>query len=126
MATDSGLAFLAVFIACLGLLGLAAFAVERRTKEIGIRKVMGASAPYLAAKLGREFVVLVLLANLIAWPVAYFAMSKWLQSFAYRISLGPGTFILAALGALLVAVLTVSTQTLRAASANPVESLRYE
>jgi len=119
-------AFLAVFIACLGLLGLAAFAVERRTKEIGVRKVLGASAPRLALKLSREFVVLVLLANLIAWPVAYFAMSQWLQSFAYRISLGPGTFILAALGALLVAVLTVSTQTLRAASANPVESLRYE
>jgi putative ABC transport system permease protein len=119
-------AFLAVFIACLGLLGLAAFAVERRTKEIGVRKVLGASAPRLALKLSREFVVLVLLANLIAWPVAYFAMSQWLQSFAYRISLGPGTFLLAALGALLVAVLTVSTQTLRAASANPVESLRYE
>ncbi|MBE0711152.1 MAG: ABC transporter permease, partial [Candidatus Aminicenantes bacterium] len=119
-------AFLAVFIACLGLLGLAAFAVERRTKEIGVRKVLGASAPRLALKLSREFVVLVLLANVIAWPVAYFAMSKWLQSFAYRIPLGPGTFILAALGALLVAVLTVSTQTLRAASANPVESLRYE
>jgi putative ABC transport system permease protein len=119
-------AFLAVFIACLGLLGLAAFAVERRTKEIGVRKVLGATAPRLALKLSREFVVLVLLANIIAWPVAYFAMSQWLQSFAYRISLGPGTFILAALGALLVAVLTVSSQTLRAASANPVESLRYE
>jgi len=117
---------LAVFIACLGLLGLAAFAVERRTKEIGIRKVMGASAPRLAVSLGREFVGLVLLANLIAWPVAYLAMSRWLQGFVYRIGLGPGVFVLAALGALLVAVLTVSTQTLRAASANPVDSLRYE
>ncbi len=119
-------AFLAVFIACLGLLGLAAFAVERRTKEIGIRKIMGASAPYLAVKLSREFVVLVLLANFIAWPVAYFAMSKWLQAFAYRISLGLGIFVLAALGAILVALLTVSTQTFRAASANLVKSLRYE
>ena len=119
-------AFLAVFIACLGLLGLAAFAVERRTKEIGIRKVLGASAPDLAVKLSREFVILVLLANVIAWPAAYYAMSKWLQSFVYRISLGLGTFLLAALGALIVAVLTVSTQTFRAASANPVESLRYE
>ena len=119
-------AFLAVFIACLGLLGVAAFAVERRTKEIGIRKIMGASAPYLTVKLSREFVVLVLLANLIAWPVAYFAMSRWLQAFAYRISLGAGMFVLAALGALAVAVLTVSTQTLRAASADPVKSLRYE
>jgi putative ABC transport system permease protein len=119
-------AALAVFIACLGLLGLAAFAVERRTKEIGIRKVMGASAPGLAVKLGREFVGLVLLANVIAWPVAYYAMSRWLQGFAYRVSLGPGAFVLAALGALLVAVLTVGVQTLRAASANPVDSLRYE
>jgi putative ABC transport system permease protein len=119
-------AFLAVFIACLGLLGLAAFAVERRTKEIGVHKVLGASAPLLAAKLSREFVVLVLLANVIAWPAAYFAMSKWLQSFAYRIHLSLGMFLLAAAGALIVAVLTVSTQTLRAASRNPVESLRYE
>ena len=117
---------LAVFIACLGLLGLAAFAVERRTKEIGIRKVMGASAPRLAVSLGREFVGLVLLANLIAWPVAYLAMSRWLQGFVYRIGLGPGVFVLASLGAFLVAVLTVGTQTLRAASANPVDSLRYE
>ncbi len=117
---------LAVLIACLGLLGLAAFAVERRTKEIGIRKVMGASAPRLAARLSREFVGLVLLANVIAWPVAYYAMSRWLRGFAYRIGLGPGVFVLAALGALVVAVLTVATQTMRAASANPVESLRYE
>jgi putative ABC transport system permease protein len=119
-------AALAVFIACLGLLGLAAFAVERRTKEIGIRKVLGASAPRLAVRLSREFVGLVLLANVIAWPVAYFAMSRWLRGFAYRIGLGPGVFVLAALGALAVAVLTVATQTLRAASANPVELLRYE
>ena len=119
-------AFLAVFIACLGLLGLAAFAVERRTKEIGIRKVLGASAPDLAVKLSREFIALVVLANVVAWPLAYYAMSKWLRAFAYRTSLGPGPFLLAALGALIVAVLTVSTQTVRAASADPVESLRYE
>lgn len=119
-------AFLAVFIACLGLLGLAAFAVERRTKEIGIRKVMGASAPDLAVKLGREFVGLVILANVIAWPVAYYAMSRWLQSFAYRINLGWGTFILATCLAVCVALVTVSTQTLRAASANPVDSLRFD
>jgi putative ABC transport system permease protein len=117
---------LAVFIACLGLLGLAAFAVERRRKEIGIRKVLGASAGLLAVKLSREFVVLVLAANVIAWPAAYFAMSRWLRAFAYRISLGPAVFLLAAAGALLVAVLTVGTQTLRAASADPVKSLRYE
>jgi putative ABC transport system permease protein len=119
-------AIMAVVIACLGLLGLAAFAVERRTKEIGIRKVMGASASQLAVRLSREFVVLVLLANIIAWPVAYYAMSRWLQQFAYRIPLGFLFFVLAAGGALLVALLTVGTQTVRAALSNPVDALRYE
>jgi putative ABC transport system permease protein len=119
-------AILAVIIACLGLLGLAAFAVERRTKEIGIRKVMGASAPQLAVRLSREFIVLVLLANIVAWPVAYYAMSRWLQDFAYRIPLSPWPFVLAGVGALLIALLTVGAQTVRAASANPVETLRYE
>ncbi|MFZ2052959.1 MAG: ABC transporter permease, partial [Candidatus Aminicenantales bacterium] len=117
---------LAVFVAGLGLLGLAAFAVERRTKEIGIRKVLGASAPHLAFRLGREFLGLVLIANIIAWPFAYFVMSRWLQDFAYRIGLTAWPFLLAAAGALVFAFLTVSTQTLRAASANPVETLRYE
>ncbi|MGB7294772.1 MAG: FtsX-like permease family protein [Candidatus Aminicenantales bacterium] len=113
-------------LAGLGLLGLAAFAVERRTKEIGIRKVLGASAPYLAFRLGGEFLGLVLIANVIAWPIAYFAMSRWLQDFAYRIGLSAWPFLLAAAGALVFALLTVSTQTFRAASANPVETLRYE
>jgi putative ABC transport system permease protein len=117
---------LAIFIAGLGLLGLAAFAVERRTKEIGIRKVLGASAPYLAFRLSREFLGLVLLANIIAWPLAYFAMSWWLRDFAYRIGLTAWPFLLAAAGALVFAFLTVSTQTFRAASADPVETLRYE
>ncbi len=119
-------ALLAVVIASLGLLGLASFSVERRTKEIGIRKVMGASVSHLALRLSREFVILVLLANIIAWPLAYFAMSRWLQEFTYRIGLSIWTFLLAAAGAFLVALLTVSTQTLRAATANPVEALRYE
>ncbi len=119
-------AALAVFIAGLGLLGLAAFAVERRTKEIGIRKVLGASAPHLAFRLGREFLGLVLAANVIALPIAYFVMSRWLQDFAYRIGLTAWPFLLAAAGAIVFAFLTVSTQTLRAASANPVETLRYE
>jgi len=87
---------------------------------------MGASTPRLAVKLSREFVLLVLVANAIAWPVAYYAMSRWLQSFAYRIGLRIETFALAALGAIVVALLTVGTQTIRAASANPVDSLRYE
>ena len=119
-------AVLAVFIAALGLLGLAAYGVERRTKEIGVRRVLGASATGLAVKLSREFVALVLVANVAAWPVAYFAMSRWLSQFAYRIDLGVRPFTLAAAGALLVALLTVGAQTLRAASANPVEALRYE
>ena len=117
---------LAVLIACLGLLGLAAFAVERRTKEIGIRRVMGASVTDLTVRLSREFVGLVLAANVIAWPIAHYAMSKWLQGFAYRNGLSVWAFILAAAGALLVAFLTVSTQTFRAAASNPVNSLRYE
>ena len=117
---------LAVLIAGLGLLGLAAFAVERRTKEIGIRKVLGASAPYLAFRLSREFLGLVLVAGIIAWPVAYFAMSRWLREFAYRIGLTAWPFLLAAAAALVFAFLTVSTQTFRAAAANPVDTLRYE
>ena len=100
--------------------------MERRTKEIGIRKVLGASAPHLAFRLGREFLGLVLAANVIALPIAYFVMSRWLQEFAYRIGLTAWPFLLAAAGALVFAFLTVSTQTLRAASANPVETLRYE
>ncbi len=119
-------AIVAVIIACLGLLGLAAFAVERRTKEIGIRKVLGASAPHLAFRLGREFLGLVLIANVVAWPIAYYAMSRWLQDFTYRIELGVWPFLLAAAGALVFAFLTVSTQTFRAAAADPVETLRYE
>lgn len=117
---------LSVFIACLGLLGLASFAVERRTKEIGIRRILGASSSGLALKLSREFLGLVLIANVIAWPAAYFAMSRWLQSFAYRINLGWGTFLLAGFGALVLALITVGTQTIRASSSNPVDSLRYE
>ncbi len=119
-------AFLAIFIACLGLFGLAAFAAEQRTKEIGIRKVLGASATGVVALLSKDFVKLVLIGNLIAWPVAYFAMNKWLQAFAYRIDIGWSVFALAGGLALLVALLTVSTQAIKAALANPVKALRYE
>jgi putative ABC transport system permease protein len=118
--------FLAIFIACLGLFGLAAFAAEQRGREIGIRKVLGASIASVTGLLSREFVKLVLLANVIAWPVAYFAMNKWLENFAYRVSLEWWLFALAGGLALLIALLTVSTQAIRAALANPVETLRYE
>jgi putative ABC transport system permease protein len=117
---------LTIFIACIGLLGLAAFSAEQRTKEIGIRKVLGASVHSVSALLSREFTKWVVVANLIAWPAAYFAMNRWLQNFAYRVEIGWGTFAFAGGLALLIAVLTVSTQAIKAALANPVESLRYE
>ncbi len=119
-------AALAIAIACLGLLGLAAFTAERRTKEIGIRKVLGASTSGVVALLSKEFLQLVLLANLIAWPVAYFATKKWLEDFAYRIDLGITTFLFAAAIALLIAFVTVSLQAVKAAMTNPIEALRYE
>jgi putative ABC transport system permease protein len=116
----------AVVIAGLGLFGLASLAATRRTKEVGIRKVLGASVPSLVLLLSKEFTYLVLAANLIAWPVAYDLMSPWLVCFAYRIELGPGVFVLGGLLALGIAWLTVSWQAIRAALANPVEALRYE
>ena len=119
-------AALAVFIACLGLLGLASFAAERRTKEIGVRKVLGASIPNLFGMLSSEFVRLVIVANVLAWPVAFVAMNAWLDGFAYRVELEWTTFILAGALALAIALLTVSFQAARAATANPVESLRME
>jgi putative ABC transport system permease protein len=118
--------FLGIFIASLGLFGLAAFTAEQRTKEIGIRKVLGASVPNILILLSKEFARWVLLANIIAWPVAYFAMHRWLQNFAYRTRIGVWVFFLAAFLAFMIAVLTVSYQAVRAALANPAESLRYE
>ena len=117
---------LTIFIACIGLLGLASFTAEQRTKEIGIRKVLGASVPGIVGMLLREFSKWVIISNIIAWPVAYFAMKKWLQNFAYRIDLGVWTFVLSGFAALAVALLTVSFQSVKAASANPADSLRYE
>jgi putative ABC transport system permease protein len=119
-------AVLAIFIACLGLFGLAAYTAERRTKEIGIRKVLGASVTNIVTLLSKEFVILVGIANLIAWPVAFYAMRRWLQDFAYRIELGPGVFALGGALALFIALLTVISQAIKAARANPVEALRYE
>ena len=117
---------LAVIIACLGLFGLASFTAAQRTKEMGIRKVLGATAAGIVGLLSQEFVRLVLLANVIAWPVAYYGMHKWLQGFAYRTAIGWEVFATAGGVALAVAMITVSTQALKAALANPVEALRYE
>ena len=116
----------AVFIACLGLTGLGAFVIEQRTKEIGIRKVLGASVPQIVALLSRDFMTLVLIAFVIASPVAYLVMARWLEDFAYRVTIGPGLFLLAGSAALAIAWLTVSYLSIRAALANPVRSLRYE
>jgi putative ABC transport system permease protein len=117
---------LAIVIACLGLLGLISFTAEQKTKEIGIRKVLGASVPNLVLLLSKEFALLVIVANLIAWPLAGYAMNRWLQGFAYRIDLNWSLFALAGGSALLIALLTVSAQAIKAALANPVEALRYE
>jgi putative ABC transport system permease protein len=118
--------FLAIFIACLGLFGLSSFTTDQKTKEIGIRKVLGASVLRVVTILNKNFIRWVLIANIIAWPIAYFIMNKWLQNFAYRMSMGLGIFILAAALSLAIALLTVSYQTARAAAANPADSLRYE
>jgi putative ABC transport system permease protein len=117
---------LAILIACLGLFGLATYMAEQRTKEIGVRKVLGASVQNIATMLSREFVVLVLIAALIAFPLAWWAMHNWLQDFAFRVNIGWWVFALAAFIAFLIAVITVSFQAIRAAVANPVESLRDE
>jgi putative ABC transport system permease protein len=118
--------FLAVFIGCLGLFGMASFTAEQRTKEIGIRKILGASVTGIVRLISREFIVLVLLSNVIAWPAAYYFLNQWLQSFAYRMQISWATFLLAGVVAVMIAVLTVSYQALKAALANPVDSLRYE
>ena len=106
--------------------GLAALAVSRRTKEIGIRKVLGATVAGIVALLARDFVKLVALANVVAWPLAYYAMGRWLRDFAYRIDLGPGLFVLGGVLALVLVLAAVALQALRAARINPVEALRYE
>lgn len=116
----------AIFIACMGLFGLASFAAEQRTKEIGIRKVMGSSISAIILMLFKDFTQWVALANLAAWPLAYFLMRRWLEGFAYRIEIQWPVFLLSGLGALAVALLTVSSQAIKAATANPVKSLRWE
>ena len=117
---------LAIFIACLGLFGLAAFMASRRSKEIAIRKVLGASLWKVIGILSKEFIILITLANIIAWPLSYWLMNRWLQSFAYRAGINVWIFVLSAAISFFIALLTVSAQSIKAALANPVDSLRYE
>jgi putative ABC transport system permease protein len=117
---------LAIFIACLGLLGLATHTAELKTKEIGIRKVLGADITSIVSMLSKDFVILIVVSMLIATPVAWYVMNKWLENFAYHINIQFWTFILAGLAALIVAVITISFQAIKAAVANPVKALRSE
>ncbi len=117
---------LTILISCLGLFGLAAFIAEQRTKEVGVRKVMGANTYDIFRTLSGEFIKCVIIANLIAWPVAYFAMNRWLLSYAYHTRLSLWIFLLTAIISLLIAILTVSFQTIRIAQQHPVKSLKYE
>ena len=119
-------ALLAIFISCLGLFGLASFMAEQRTKEIGVRKVLGASVFNLWQLLSKDFVTLVLIACAIAVPIAYYAMNEWLKDYEYKISIGAGVFVLVVVLAIVITLLTVSYQAIRAALANPVKSLRTE
>jgi putative ABC transport system permease protein len=119
-------AVLAVLIACLGLLGLVSFTAEQKTKEIGIRKVLGATVGGIVMLMTKEFSRWIIIANLVAWPIARYSMNAWLENFAYRIDISLWMFVLAGAVALLIALLTVGWQALRAAFINPVESLRYE
>jgi putative ABC transport system permease protein len=117
---------LAILIACLGLFGLATFNTLQRVKEVGIRKVLGASIPSILTLLSQEFVVLIVVANVLAWPVAWYFLDIWLGSFAYHITMDITAYILAGIAAVLIALITVSTQVVRAAAANPANTLRYE
>ncbi len=119
-------AMLAVFISCLGLFGLASFVAEQRTKEIGIRKVVGASVFNLWKLLSKDFVMLVIIACVIAVPLAWYGMNRWLQQYDYRAAISWWIFAAAVAGALLITILTVSFQAIKAALSNPVKSLRTE
>ena len=119
-------ALMAICVACLGLFGLTSFTTKQRTKEIGIRKVLGASVPDIVALLSKETGWLVVGANAVAWPVAYFVMQEWLENFAYKMDLGPGMFVLSGVLAFAIAGMTTGYQTIKAALANPIDLLRYE
>jgi hypothetical protein len=119
-------AALAVFISCLGLFGLAAYVAEQRTKEIGIRKVLGASLSQVWVLLTKDFIVLVLISCVIAPPLAFYFLQNWLEQYYYRISIGPGVFIVSAVMAVIITVVTISFQAIKTAMMNPVKSLRTE
>jgi putative ABC transport system permease protein len=119
-------AAIAIFVACLGLVGISSFSAMQKSKEIAIRKVVGASVVDIVKMLTKEFIILVVIANLIAWPIAYYTMNRWLENFFYRIDIGISTFLLAGLLAVLIALITVSSQALKAALADPIEGIRYE
>jgi putative ABC transport system permease protein len=118
--------FLAIFVACLGLYGLASFATEQRAKEIGIRKVLGATVPNISFTLSKDFLMLVLIANIIAWPLGFYVMDNWLDSFAYRIGIEWWMFVVSGLLAQVIAIMTVSQQALKSALSNPADTLKYE
>ncbi len=118
--------FVSIMIACLGLFGLVSISVEQRTKEIGVRKVLGASAWNVASMISKDFLTLVIASNILAWPLAYYFMNAWLQGFAYRIGLGWWMFVIAGGIALMIALLTVSYHAIKATTSNPVDALRYE
>jgi len=122
----SAFSVFAIFIACLGLFGMASFAAEQRTKEIGIRKVLGASVPGVVALLSRDFLKLIAVANLIAWPLAYFGMNRWLQNFAYKTGIDVWIFIFTGVIAIGIALATISYQSIKAALLNPVDAIKYE
>jgi putative ABC transport system permease protein len=120
------LKFLAIFIACLGILGLSLYSIQQRVKEIGIRKVIGASVTGITTLLVKEFIQPVFIATVIAAPIVWYGMNKWLEDFAYRITISWWIFVVAGALALAIAILTVSLQAIKAAMANPVKSLRTE
>jgi putative ABC transport system permease protein len=122
----SGFTVVAIIISCLGLFGLASFTIQRRSKEIGIRKVLGATIPEIILMLSNEFMKWIIAANIIAWPIAYFFMNSWLQDFAYRIDINIWIFIFSALISLFIALATISFQSIKSAIANPVDSIKYE
>ena len=119
-------ASIAIILSCLGLFGLASFMTEQRVKEVGIRKVLGASVSGIMLLFSKEFTKWIIISNVLAWPIAWIAMNKWLQSFAFKIEMSLFIFLFAGLLALFIALLTVGSQAVKAAIANPADSLRYE